>query len=71
MSILPEPYQGKTFLTPRETAVILGQSYSRTMVAIHHGEIPGAVKIGKKWRVLRVRFEEAITNQAAAGAGGE
>ena len=66
-SILPEPYQSKTFLTPREVAMILNQSYPRTLESMHRGEIPGAFRLGLKWRVLRIKFEEAIAARAAAG----
>jgi excisionase family DNA binding protein len=43
-----------TFLTPREAAKLLNLPTHRVLNMIHRKELP-ALKVGKHWRILKVR----------------
>ncbi|PSR23312.1 MAG: DNA-binding protein [Sulfobacillus benefaciens] len=47
-----------------EISQILEQKIATTRTQLRHGQIPGAVKIGKSWRISRALFEEFVRERA-------
>ncbi len=63
-SLLSEPYASKSFLSVDDVAQILNQTRITTYHQIYQGQIPGAIKIGHKWRISRAIFERAILDES-------
>ncbi len=59
-SMFPSEFDDKTFLTVNEISRILNQKIATTRTQLRRGQIPGAVKIGKSWKISRALFEEFI-----------
>ncbi len=62
MSILPERLAEKTMLDTVDLSLILNQPIATIRGHLRAGRIPGAIRIGKNYRVSRVIFEDAVRN---------
>ena len=65
-SVLPEKFAEKIFLSAEDLTEILNQRYNTTLSQLKFGLIPGAVKIGKNWKVSRAVFESAFFAESGA-----
>ncbi len=59
-SLFSAEFSDKTFLSVNEISHILDQKIATTRTQLRRGQIPGAVKIGKSWRISRALFEEFV-----------
>lgn len=68
-SVLPEKYAGKIFLDLSDLADILGQDRRTVLGHCERGQMPGAVRFGKLWKVSRVLFEQAVMESGTGNDG--
>ena len=57
---IAEEQMSSDLMSPAEVARYLGLAESTIYERMRAGEIPGAIRIGRRWRVSRIAFMRAL-----------